>query len=349
MIEIKKISIEIVNLISEIDEFKGKWEVAKNLAPDRLSILKRVATIASVGSSTRIEGSHLSDIQVEQLLANTQATTFSSRDEEEVAGYAEAMNTIFNSYQSIAITENYIKQFHSILLQFSSKDRRHKGEYKKLPNSVEAFDNSGKSISIIFKTATPFETPLKMEKLIAWFNRVMQEGTIHPLIIIALFIVNFLAIHPFQDGNGRLSRIITTLMLLQKGYIYVPYFSLESIIEENKERYYVALRSAQKTIDTDYSTMEDWLLFFLTCLKKQKDILLQRMEKEKLLSHTELPDLSKEILSIAKIRNRITISAIVSYTQANRNTIKKHLRALVHDKFLIQRGTGKGSWYVRGD
>ena len=349
MIEIKKISVKIVNLISEIDEFKGKWEVVKNLAPDRLSVLKRVATIASVGSSTRIEGSHLSDIQVEQLLTNIPAASFGSRDEEEVAGYAEAMNTIFDSYQSIAITENYIKQFHSILLQFSSKDKRHKGEYKKMPNSVEAFDNHGNSIGVIFKTATPFETPIKMERLIEWFNRAMQEGTVHPLIIIALFIVNFLAIHPFQDGNGRLSRIITTLMLLQNGYIYVPYCSLESIIEENKEQYYFTLRSAQKTIGTDYSTMEDWLLFFCTCLKKQKDILFQRMEKEKLISHTELPDLSREILSVAKTRNRITISDIVSYTQANRNTIKKHLRSLVRDKFLIQHGRGKGSWYVRGD
>jgi Fic family protein len=348
MMDIQKVSIKILNLISEIDEFKGKWEVIKSLAPDRLSVLRHVATIASIGSSTRIEGSQLSDIQVEQLLQNIQQKSFRSRDEEEVGGYAEAMNLVFNSFEEIKITENYIKQFHSILLKYSSKDLRHKGEYKKLSNNVEAFDRDGKSIGIIFKTATPFDTPFKMKELIEWYNHSIYEEQIHPLIVVAVFIVRFLAIHPFQDGNGRLSRIITTLMLLKCGYNYVPYCSLESIIEENKEQYYLALRSAQKTIDTDNSTIEDWLIFFLGSLRKQKEILFQRIKKEKLVSHEELSELSKEILSITKMRNRTSISDIVSYPNANRNTIKKHIRELVNNGFLVKHGSGKGTWYVLG-
>jgi len=257
---------EHLNLISKIDEFKGKWEALSNLAPDRLALLKRVATIESVGSSTRIEGARLTDREVEKLLSGLSSASFQSRDEEEIAGYAEAMELIFDSYDKIQTSENQIKQIHQILLRHSTKDARHRGKYKKFPNHVEAFSHDGRSLGIIFATATPFETPFKMAELVEWFNMEWEKWEFHRLLLIAIFLVHFLAIHPFQDGNGRLSRILTILLLLKSGYSYVPYSSLERVIEGNTEQYYLALRRAQSTLYTDNSRINDWILFFLSSL-----------------------------------------------------------------------------------
>ena len=340
------ITNELLKLVAEIDEFKGEWKAIGNIAPDRLEALKKIATIESVGSSTRIEGVKLADKEVEALLSGVDTRSFRSRDEEEVAGYAEAMNLVFESFGEISITENNIKQLHGVLLKFSSKDVRHRGEYKKFPNHVEAFDQSGKSLGIIFQTASPFDTPMKMEALVNWTRRKIETEELHPLLVVAVFVVHFLAIHPFQDGNGRLSRILTTLMLLKKGYSYVPYSSLESIVEKNKDGYYLALRKTQRTFDTDSPELAAWLLFFLDCLKRQKDHLSLKIERENRMQR--LPELSRQILGIVKEHGRIAISDIQSVTDANRNTIKVRLRELVTDGYLEMEGKGKGARYIMG-
>jgi len=216
------ITSEMLNFISAINEFKGKWQATQDLAPDRLNSLKRVATIESVGSSTRIEGAKLSDEQVETLLSKLEQQSFSTRDEQEVAGYANAKDLIFDSFEEIALNENHIKQLHGALLKYSSKDEGHRGEYKNITNNVEAFDINGESLGVVFQTATPFETPLMMSALLDWYTTQEIEKAQHPLLIIAVFIVVFLAFHPFKDGNGRLSHILTTLLLLRHGYAYVP-------------------------------------------------------------------------------------------------------------------------------
>lgn len=340
-----KISItsQLLKLIAEIDEFKGQWSMLKLLSPERLQALRTLATIESVGSSTRIEGAKLSDQEVEKLLSGLEAYSFRSRDEEEVAGYAEGMNTVFESYGDIPFTENYIKQLHGILLRYSTKDIHHRGEYKKLSNHVEAFDSAGKSIGVVFETATPFETPLRMAELIEWTHRSLEEKTHHPLLVIAVFILHFLAIHPFQDGNGRLSRILTTLLLLQKGYLYVPYSSLEHVIELNKEKYYLALRRSQKYLASNQEDLDPWFQFFFQSLQAQKDALAQKMEKEKVL--VKLSALSQKILELVKQHGSLNNGMIQAATGANRNTIKAHLKKLVEAKWLVQHGTGKGTRY----
>lgn len=236
------VTSEILKLISEIDEFKGAWRALGTLAPERLLALRRVATIESVGSSTRIEGSKLSDREIEALLTNLEIKQFDTRDEQEVAGYAEVMETVFQSWNEIPLTENHIKQLHRDLLVHSQKDERHRGQYKTASNSVAAFDENGKQVGIVFETATPFDTPALMQELVEWVNKTRNEKDLHPLLGVAVFVVVFLEIHPFQDGNGRLSRALTTLLLLQAGYVYVPYSSLESVIEQSKEAYYLALQ-----------------------------------------------------------------------------------------------------------
>lgn len=334
------ITNEIISLISEIDEFRGSWKALKNLKPELMVSLKHVATIESIGSSTRIEGVKLTDSEIERLLKGLNPHSFSSRDEEEVAGYSEAMKMIFESFNYIDLTENHIKQLHQVLLKFSSKDLRHCGEYKKFPNHVEAFDRDGVSIGIVFETATPFETPAKMKELVEWAGENLKNREIHPLIVIAVFIVNFLAIHPFQDGNGRLSRILTTLLMLKTGYEYIPYSSLEKIVEENKSEYYLALRQAQADPEKETGT---WVLFLFRMLKKQKDNLMLKLEKERFLM--KLSELSIKILSEIRQRGTVTISEIELLTKANRNTIKVRLRELVKDGLIEMIGIGKGAKY----
>ena len=233
-IDTLQITPEFLTLIAEIDEFKGAWRAFGTLAPERLNALRRVATIESIGSSTRIEGSKLSDREVERLLSNLQIQSFATRDEQEVAGYAKVMETVFQSWADIPVTENHIRQLHRDLLSYSDKDDYHRGAYKTTSNSVAAFDEAGQQIGVVFETATPFDTPRLMAELVAWLNEARTLGRLHPLLVIGVFIVVFLEIHPFQDGNGRLSRILTAILLLQAGYAYVPYSSLESVIEHSK-------------------------------------------------------------------------------------------------------------------
>ncbi|NLR66237.1 Fic family protein [Chitinophaga varians] len=338
------ITPEILSLIAEIDEFKGAWQALGQLAPDRLYSLKRVATIESIGSSTRIEGAKLTDKEVEILMSNLSIQQFGSRDEEEVAGYAAVMNMIFESAGDITPTESHIKQLHRDLLKYSRKDEWHRGNYKKSTNHVEAFDLNGKSLGVIFETATPFDTPLKMEELVDWTMKAFENKELHPLLIISVFTVVFLAIHPFQDGNGRLSRILTTLLLLRAGYAYVPFSSLEAVIEQSKDAYYLSLRKTQSSLKTDTPDWMPWLSFFLHALQQQKNRLKVKVEREKLLLG-QLPILSLKILELVKSQGRLSIGEIVVLTNANRNTVKRHLENLVDGKHLQKHGVGRGSWY----
>lgn len=338
------ITNEILNLISEIDEFKGKWQAINTLSPDRLKMLKKSATIESIASSTRIEGVQLTDAQVETLLSKVRKKSFKSRDEEEVVGYSDAMDFILESFEDLKITENHIKQLHAILLKHSSKDIRHRGEYKKLDNHVVAIDAKGKEIGVIFKTTTPFKTPMKMADLIEWTNKAFELKEIHPLIITGIFIVVFLAIHPFQDGNGRISRILTNLFLLKLGYSYIQYSSLESIIEDNKDAYYKNLRDCQITLEAKKIKFENWILFFLKSLKKQKDNLEKKVKAEKILQEN-FGELHLEILKVLKNHNRLAVSEIQRLSGANRNTLKVKLRELVEMKKIKTFGKGRGVVY----
>ncbi len=340
-----QITPEILALIAEIDEFKGAWRALGTIAPERLSSLRHVATIESIGSSTRIEGSKLTDREVERLLSNLQIKSFASRDEQEVAGYAQAMALVFRSWEEITITENHIKQLHRDLLVHSEKDERHRGSYKTGPNNVVAFDQDGKQIGIVFETATPFDTPRLMTELVTWFSEAIEEKRLHPLLVITIFIAVFLAIHPFQDGNGRLSRILTTLMLLRAGYAYVPYSSLESIIEQSKENYYLALRQTQGTIRTDHTDWQPWLLFILRALRAQKERLAKKIEREKLVV-SSLPEHSVRILDHVREHGRVSIGEMVKLTGVSRNTLKEHFRQLVEKGYLSKQGGGRSTWYV---
>jgi Fic family protein len=335
---------EILNLMTEIDEFKGAWLALGNIAPDRLLQLRKVATIESIASSTRIEGSLLTDQQVEKLIGNLKIQKFETRDEQEVAGYADLMTVVFDNYIDMPLSENFIQQLHGYLMKYSEKDQWHKGQYKKFPNHVVATDAFGQVVGVVFETTTPLETPIKMQELVDWAAENLTKRDWHPLLVIAFFIVSFLAIHPFQDGNGRLSRVLTTFLLLKSGYRYVAYSSLEAVIEREKPDYYRSLRHTQTTLSQDEPNWSAWVLFFLKSLKRQKDNLEIKIKRERLLL-TQLPDMSQKILDLIRENGRITISELVTFTQYNRNTLQKHLESLVKNNQIQRNGVGKGTWY----
>lgn len=336
-------SLEEVRLIAKIDEFKGSWRSLQNLAPERLAALKKIATVESIGSSTRIEGAKLSNSEVESLLSGLKTNSFASRDEEEVAGYAELMETVYTNWNDTPFTENQIKYLHGVLLKYSQKDNRHRGNYKTTPNHVEA--NDGIRSVVVFQTASPFETPFQMTELVSWTDKALEEGLIHPLLVVAVFIVKFLAIHPFQDGNGRLSRALTTLLLLKTNYAYVPYASMESIIEKNKNEYYLALRKTQSTLLEAVPNWEPWVLFFLQSTEKQSEHLRSKIQREKILQG-DLPLLSVRILELLRQHGSLKMPQLVNLTDESKSTIRSRIIELEAKGGIIRHGAGKSTWYT---
>ena len=339
-----EITQPVLALISELDEFRGAWRALGTLAPERLTGLRRVATIESVGSSTRIEGSQLTDAEVAALLGNLKPEFFSTRDEQEVAGYAETMAMVFECWQKMPLTENLVLQLHRDLLRYSDRDAAHRGNYKTLPNSVAAFDEDGRQLGVIFAAAAPFDTTRLMAEAVEWTREMLDTRQMHPLLAIAMFLVVLLEVHPFQDGNGRLSRILTTLLLMRAGYAYVQYSSLESIVEQNKNGYYGALRQTQGTLRAGTPDWHPWIIFFLHALQQQKQRLEKKLQREHLLL-SAVPELSGRILEYLREHGRGTIGEMAKLTGVSRNTIKLHLRQLVGQRQLALHGAGRGAWY----
>ena len=343
------ITQELLKIIAELDKFNATWEVKNSHNPEYLTHLRHVATIESIGSSTRIEGVKLTDSEIESLLGNVRKQSFTSRDEQEVVGYAEVMETVFNNFQDIQITENYIKQLHRDLLRLSEKDQRHLGEYKKHSNSVEAFDTTGKSLGVVFETISAFDTPVQMQELVYWTRESLEDKSYHPLIVIAVFNVVFLAIHPFQDGNGRLSRILVTLLMLKAGYSYIPYSSFESIIEKSKDSYYLALQRTQKTLgnkEQDKTDWEPWLNFFFRSLKKQKEHL--EVKTNAIDKFSNLSEECAVIMQTIEDSGRINLAkACELLPNVKKPTIKNRIKKLVEKKLIVSHGKGRATWYSK--
>ncbi len=336
---------ELTRLLGEIDEFKGHWRKLGEIRAERLASLRQVTTIESAGSSTRIEGAQLSDDEVKLVLQGLRVDSFRERDEGEVRGYGELLQTIFDNYREIPVTENYIKQLHKMLLAHVEKDAWHRGEYKKQPNPVEARHPDGR-VEVIFETASPFDTPRLMAELIAATTQSLDGEHIHPLVTIARLVVEFLAIHPFQDGNGRLSRALTALLMLRAGYEYVPYASVERIIEDNKTEYYHALRMSQTGMSDDPSDFGDWLLFFLRALQTQKRILAGKLEVER--SIVRLNDIQVRALELVEKHGRSTSTDVATALSISTRSARYHLGMLLERGLVQAHGERRGRYYTRG-
>lgn len=345
------ISPAMVRHIASIDEFRGSWRALRSMPEDSRNRLLHVATVESIGSSTRIEGSTLSNARVDTILADLALRSFQSRDEQEVAGYADVMRTIFESWTLMPFAESTIRQLHRILLAHSPRDDWHRGTYKTSSNAVAAFDADGNTLGIVFETAEPFETPRLMADLVDWTNQELARGIHHPLLVLGAFVVSFLQIHPFQDGNGRLSRALTTLLLLKEGYTYVPYSSLESVIERNKAEYYRALRQTQMTLQDDHPEWEPWLDFFLSALHRQATHL--RIKAEQAIAEAtdtaQLDPVDLLIVEYVRQHERATMANIIELTGVPRATLKIRLGKLLESHHLDRHGAGRGTWYAPGE
>ncbi len=335
---------ELLRLLGEIDEFKGHWRKLREIRAERLGELRHVTTIESAGSSTRIEGAELSDHEVARVLSGLSVDSFRARDASEVRGYGELLEIIFSHFTDIPLEERYIKQLHGILLQYSERDAWHRGEYKKNDNHVEARHADGR-VEVIFRTATPFDTPHLMTDLVEHTRLALLARDVHPLVVIARFLVVFLAIHPFQDGNGRLSRALTSLLLLGAGYDYVPYASLERVIEENKGAYYVALRGSQHAMREGTPGFGEWLLFFLRALRAQQRNLIAKLDIERTMVH--LSDVQERILAIVDQHGRVTSSLVARTLKLPGRTVRYHLDVLIQHGLLEPLGEKRGRTYRR--
>jgi Fic family protein len=335
----------ILQKISFIDTFKGKWDIIEKKENKYLKQLRKIATIESIGSSTRIEGAKLTDKEVEQLLANLKITQFETRDKQEVVGYYEALNIILDNYQSIAISENYIKQLHKILLTHSEKDIRHRGDYKTSSNAVVARYPNGEE-KLIFQTTEPYRVNKEMSELAFWVKANLDNESLHPLLVIATFIYEFLSIHPFQDGNGRLSRLLTTVLLMKKGYLFIQYISFEHIIEKRKKEYYRTLIEGQKNRYRETEKIDQWVCFFLECL----ETLIKKLQAKYDLYANKggyLNERQKEIVEFIKTKQPVKLTdIIVKLAGYPKNTIKKDLVYLKNENIIEQIGQYKGAVYT---
>ena len=351
---LKKISFSfsetqnLINKISAIDLFKGKWQTLEKRETKYLKELRRIATIESIGSSTRIEGAKLTDEAIEKLLNNIKVSKFVSRDEQEIIGYYRTLELILENYETIILSENYIQQLHSILLKESKKDQRHRGEYKKVTNKVIAKYPDGVE-RVIFNTTEPHLVNKEMSELIDWINKQFDDQSIHPLFIIATFIYEFLSIHPFQDGNGRLSRLLTTLLFMKHGYEFIQYISFEHIIEEKKKEYYKALMSGQQNRYKENENIYEWILFFLTSIEDlitKLEIKYQKYSnKQSYLNSRQL-----ELMQLIKSCQPLKISDIaMKMEKYSINTLKKDIQYLLAEKLIEKIGKGRGTIYIFND
>lgn len=336
-------SSELVRLIGELDHFRGTWRKMQEIRAERLVQLRQITTIESTASSTRIEGVELTDAEVARVLEGIGSDSFRARDEEEVKGYAELLTLIYESHPDIPLTEGHIKQLHRVLLEHSGKDERHRGEYKKLPNDVVR--KRGEVIEeVLFKTATPFDTPQLMAALVHTSNAAFADRTLHPLVVIGRFVVDFLAIHPFQDGNGRLARALTTLLLLRNGYDYVAYASLERVIEDNKPQYYVALRESQLAMRDNPASFRVWLFFFLRALKAQQESLASKLQLEKAM--LDLSEVQQKIADLIAARVRMTGPEIARELGLTDRAARYHLDILRSRGIVSAHGKKRGAYYT---
>lgn len=342
---IENIPQKIWTLINQIDELKGRWVGGASLNPQVLGRLKKSVLITSAGASTRIEGAELSDEDVDKLMRGLSMQKFKDRDKQEVQGYYELLENIFSAYEKIPFTESSIQHLHKEILKYVKKDIHHRGDYKKTENQVEMIDETGKSVAVIFATTPAWLTPKETRDLMEWTHEAFIKKEIHPLIIIANFIVEFLKIHPFQDGNGRLSRVLTNLLMLQYGYTYVPYVSHEKLVEDNKTEYYVALRKSQKTFKTETENILPWLEFFLNVSltqAKEAIMLLSKENIEKLLSPKQLS--VWQYLSTVK---EATPGEIAKTTGVARPTVSQALDILLRLKKVERIGQGRTTRYKK--
>ncbi len=328
----------LLRIVSKIDRFDASWSSIEKREGQSLKQLKNIATVRSVGASTRIEGSKMSDDEVKALLDNLEITKIEERDAQEVVGYFEVLELISENYNDIEITESNIKNLHNLLLKYSDKDQWHKGDYKQHSNAVEATLPDGTKQIIFQTTNAGLETEDAMRNLIEWYN---SDTEIHPLVKTAIFSYEFVTIHPFQDGNGRLSRLLATLLLLKNGYKWIQYVSFEHEIESRKNEYYSKLRHCQAQRPNEDIT--EWINFFLSALLNIQEQLMKKLEVKG--TKARLSPKEKSILTYIESNPGSKSGEIANKLHIPIPTVKRLLKKLLDENLIEKYGIGAGTNY----
>ena len=342
---IKNPDPHIVALLAEIDGIRGEFKSGLRMTPQAITNLRKSTLITSAGASNRIEGGKLNDEEVEKVMRGLAVSKFADRDSQEVQGYLETLQNVFDSFQTLPLRESVITSLHNQLLKYSHKDDTHRGGYKKKENTVGVLGPDGKVARIMFETTKAYLTPKEMQELVDWTADALEKNRFHQLLIIANFIVEFLKIHPFEDGNGRLSRVLTNLLLLRSGYQFVQYVSHEQIVERRKDEYYIALRKSQETFKTDHDTISPWLNFFLSVIKEQATKALAYLEEEKV--EDMLSPKQYEVWRYISSVEQAAPGEIVKATNIALGTVRQALNSLVELGKVKRVGRGRATRYVK--
>ena len=342
---IKNLDPHIVALLAEIDGIRGEFKSGLRMTPQAITNLKRSTLITSAGASTRIEGAKLTDEEVEKVMQGLAVSKFADRDSQEVQGYLETLQNVFDSFQNLPLRESVITSLHKELLKYSNKDDTHRGDYKKKENTVGVLGPDDKVAKIMFETTPAYLTAKEMQELVDWTSEALEKNRFHQLLIIANFIVEFLKIHPFEDGNGRLSRVLSNLLLLRSGYQFVQYVSHEQIIEKRKDEYYVALRKSQETFKTGHDTISPWLNFFLSVVREQATKALSYLQEEKI--EDTLSPKQYEVWKHLSSVGEAAPGDIVKATGIALGTVRQALRSLVELGKAKRVGRGRGIRYLK--
>jgi Fic family protein len=335
----------IIQKIARIEQFRGEWKQVDHDENRYLKELRRIATIESIGSSTRIEGSTLTDAEVATLLRNLKVARLERRDEQEVVGYYDTLETILDNYANIDLTVSNMHALHSLLLKYTGKDVRQRGRFKEVANQIVATYPDG-TIRTIFTPTEPFLVEKEMQESLDWVQSTLESGAVHPLLVIALFIYEFLSIHPYHDGNGRLSRLLTNLLLLKTGYKFVVYISLEHVVEHRKKAYYQALMDGQKDRRTPTENVAPWVIFFLDSLLELIDRLDRKLVEFRRLGGY-LNERQKRLVEYISVHAPMKSSDLVlAFPEINPETLKKDLQYLVRELAVERLGQGRGTVYI---
>ena len=332
---------EIVSYVAQIHEYKGRQELYLKQKPEELDRLVEIAKIQSTEASNEIEGIRTTNTRLKQLVADKTAPR--NRDEEEIMGYRDVLNTIHENYEYIPIRANYILQLHRDLFRYSEKGSG--GHFKNTQNYISATDSEGNEF-VLFTPVTPYETPPAVDAICESYNRVIDTQDIDALLLIPVFIHDFLCIHPFNDGNGRMSRLLTTLLLYKSGYVIGKYISLESKIAKNKNLYYDALEACQRGW---YENQEDPAPFIKYLLRT---ILAAYRDFE------DRVDLVSEKLPAVEVVRRAVYGKIGKFTKRDimelcptigKTSVENSIKQLVDRGVLVKHGSGRSTYYTRSD
>ena len=332
---------EIIGLVAQIHEYKGRQELYLKQKPTELDRLIEVAKVQSTEASNEIEGIRTTNTRLLQLVRDK--TTPRNRDEEEIIGYRDVLNTIHENYEYIPVTSNYILQLHRDLYKYSHKSIG--GTFKNSQNYISATDTEGREF-VLFTPLAPYETPAAIEAICENYNRIIETQDIDALLIIPVFIHDFLCIHPFSDGNGRMSRLLTTLLLYRSGYVIGRYISLESKIAKNKSLYYDVLEKCQEGWTENTEDVTPFIKYLLqTILAAYRDF-----EERVSIVDEKLPAIETVRRAVYNKIGKFTKSEVMELCPTlSKASVENSIKQLVEQGLLLKHGSGRSTFYTRSD